>query len=74
MRELMVGATQVESAVLTVVTFMTAMYVEGRMAKHQDITKSCWSFRGHIINLSLILGSCIDNSEINTVNKFRVYR
>ena len=70
----MMGATEVEDAVLSVVSFLIAMYVEGRMAKHSDITKTCWSLRGQIINLSLILGSNIDNSEINTVNKFRMYR
>jgi predicted membrane chloride channel (bestrophin family) len=68
------GAMRVESAVLSVVSFLIAMYVEGRMAKHQDITKSCWALRGHLINLSVCLGSVIDNDEINTVNKFRMYR
>jgi predicted membrane chloride channel (bestrophin family) len=69
------GVQSVQNSLMVLVSFLLAIYVEGRMAKHADITKSCWALRGQLINLTVVVGATVDNScRENLVTKYKLYR
>ena len=60
---------------LSLVSFLLAIYVEGRMSKHADITKSCWTLRGKLINFTVVTGALVDNgSSENLAIKYQLWR
>jgi hypothetical protein len=73
--EILGGVVDVQGQLLSLVSFLLAIYVEGRMSKHQEITKSCWTLRGKLINFTVVAGALIDNgSQENLEVKYQLWR
>lgn len=73
--EKLLPADTMFTTIQRLVTFVLAVYVNGRMKKHAQITGACWSLRGSLINISVLLGSYLDNSSEEIIKwKFDCYR
>lgn len=73
--EFLSGVGSVQRDMLSLVSILLALYVNGRMRKHRDITYACWAFRGSLINLTCLIGGRVGNgSRVNLEYKFQLYR
>lgn len=73
--EKLLTADNVFGTTRRLVTFLVAIYVNGRMKKHAQITDACWAFRGSLINITVKLGSFLDNGSEAIIRwKYDCYR